>query len=354
VSQDRLQPSLSDYLDDRLDAQERERFEERLVADEELARQLATAREIRKELRGENEELSPGFYTRTVARFATEHRRLPFGATWSTIGLAAATIAAAAIFIPTVLREEIPEMPVAQRAQDEATRIPLDSRTDKDDLVAEKSIAAPKRKSRGAPAEALAQEDRERQTASGPPPSSKIAGTLPSAAEQPERLMATATELEESNFRSERGSALGDAAGNEISKKAEGIMVNEPADKARDFYDLELPSPVELPVDLVGLGEVEVLDARDVQQRLGAGRKKESKSAADPLASAESPPVTRFVAIGRRPGLHTCAALTVRRTDAAWEISYEGSGSSVGSVSCGIDIPDDGAEIRFQGWRVNE
>jgi len=59
------------------------------------------------------------------------------------------------------------------------------------------------------------------------------------------------------------------------------------------------------------------------------------------------------VAIGRRPGLNACAALTVHRTDKAWEISYKDSGSSVGSVSCGIAIPDDGVEIRFQGWRVD-
>ena len=203
MSEDKLELNLNDYLDDRMDTSERERFEERLVADEELARQLATEREIRKALRSGDEELSPGFYTRTVARFAAaRRRRLPLGVTWSTVGLAAATIAAAAIFIPVVLREELPEMPAAPRTQDEATRLPVDSGTDKgdrpgedvesslqsrgsvaddralaeqdgDEFLVEESIAAPKPKSRNAaeglpadldaPAGGFAQEDRKRQ-----------------------------------------------------------------------------------------------------------------------------------------------------------------------------------------------
>ena len=131
MSDDRLQRSLNDYLDDRLGADERARFEERLAGDGELARQLATAREVRRELRSAEEELSPAFYTRTVARFSAKRRRLPFGLSWSTAGLAVATIAAAALFVPSVLREEIPDMPATQQAQEEGVRLPEESLPEK-------------------------------------------------------------------------------------------------------------------------------------------------------------------------------------------------------------------------------
>lgn len=399
MSEDRLQRSLNDYLDDRLDTDERERFEERLAGDEELRRRLATSREIRTALRSGDEELSPGFYTRTVARFAAARRRAPFGVTWSTVGLAAATIAAAVIFIPAVLREEIPEMPVAPRAQDEAARLPVDSIADngnrlgeevesslqslgdvaddraladrdKGDILVEKSIAG-RQTTNESPVPLL-------QKRSEPAAKPKITETPPQAiAQQPERLItvepepeptvmvdelresAVEMELEDQNLGRGRESdkySFDDAEGITTSKMATRVDVGERADNARefdvrtefDFYNLEhgsIPAPVELKADLVGAGEIELLNAQDVQQRLGAGRKKENKSAA---------PVNRFVAIGRRPGLDACSALNVRRTDKAWEISYEDSGSRLGSVSCGIDLPDDGAEIRFQGWRVGE
>lgn len=399
MSEDRLQRSLNDYLDDRLDTDERERFEERLAGDEELRRRLATSREIRTALRSGDEELSPGFYTRTVARFAAARRRAPFGVTWSTVGLAAATIAAAVIFIPAVLREEIPEMPVAPRAQDEAARLPVDSIADngnrlgeevesslqslgdvaddraladrdKGDVLVEKSIAG-RQTTNESPVPLL-------QKRSEPAAKPKITETPPQAiAQQPERLItvepepeptvmvdelresAVEMELEDQNLGRGRESdkySFDDAEGITTSKMATRVDVGERADNARefdvrtefDFYNLEhgsIPAPVELKADLVGAGEIELLNAQDVQQRLGAGRKKENKSAA---------PVNRFVAIGRRPGLDACSALNVRRTDKAWEISYEDSGSRLGSVSCGIDLPDDGAEIRFQGWRVGE
>ncbi len=349
MSEDRLQRSLNDYLDDRLDADERERFEERLAGDEELGRRLASSREIRTALRSGDEELSSGFYTRTVARFAAARRRAPFGLTWSTVGLAAATIAAAAIFIPAVLREEIPEIPVAPRVREEAARLPLDSiadngdrvgeevesslqsvgdvandrapaEQDKDDVLVEKSIAVRQSKSRDAPIGGLAKEAPKQQTPNEAP------------------------------------ALLDDVEGYATPGRVKRIDANESADSAREFgartesvfYNLEhgsVPVPVELRVDLIGVGEVELLSARNVQQRLGASGKKENESAA---------PVNRFVAIGRRPGLDACSALNVRRTDEAWEISYEESGSRLGSVSCGIDLPDDGVEIRFQGWRVGE
>ena len=409
MSEDRLQRSLNDYLDDRLDADERERFEQRLATDEELSRRLATAREIRAELRSGDEDLSPGFYTRTVARFAAERRRLPFGVRWSTAGLALATIAVAAIFVPSVLREEIPDMPLAPQAQEEGVRLPEESRTEKgertagdaesslesighvpderapadqgkDDLLGRESIAAPEPRFKD-DVGGLALEDRKRQAANepAPPPAqkrsattkSKPAATPPLAiAQQPSRealAEPVPEQLEEQSLGKGRASADEAADGLELNakfKNAERVDASE-LDKAwdsdtateSDYFNLQrgaAPSAVELKVDLAGAGEIELLDARDARLQVVAGRKKENKAVADSTAPVPSAAANRFLAIGRRPGLDACATLMVRRTDKAWEITYDDSGSSVGAVSCGIEIPDDGVEIRFQGWPVGE
>ncbi len=412
MSDDRLQRSLNDYLDDRLGADERTRFEERLADDGELARQLATAREVRRELRSAEEELSPAFYTRTVARFSAKRRRLPFGLNWSTAGLAVATIAAAALFVPSVLREEIPDMPATPQAQEEGARLPEESLPEKSTRAAgdaESSLEsigyvtnerAPAGQSKddlvGREGFQDIVEDRKRQAANepAPPPAlkrsaatkSKPAATPPTAfAQQPSRQALAEPllgedeasesaqskraemEFEEQDLGKGRSGAADPANGLEFNAKLENVERADTSelDKLWDpdtvtesgYFNLQrgaVPAAVELEVDLAGAGEIELLDARDSRLQIVSGRKKENKAVADSAAPAAAAAANRFVAIGRRPGLDACAALTVRRTDKAWEITYEDSGSSVGSVSCGIEIPDDGAGIRFQGWPVGE
>ena len=116
---------LDDYLDDRMDAAERARFEEELARDEELARKVEASLAVREALRGGDDELSPGFYTRTVARFSARRRRAPLGLTWSTVGLAAAALAAAAIFLPPLLREELPLDAEPAREREETGSSPV-------------------------------------------------------------------------------------------------------------------------------------------------------------------------------------------------------------------------------------
>lgn len=360
MSKDRLQHSLNDYLDDLLDADERKRFEERLAGDEELAQQLALARDIRRELRSGEDELSAAFYTRTVARFSAQRRRLPFGLSWSTAGLALATIAVAAVFVPSVLREEIPDLPSAPQAREEG--LAKESTPESIGHVADELAAADPRKDDAVVSESFAEskpgfpdivgdrapEDRERQAANKPAPAP------PAIAQQPKRKVATVPipeplsklqaepaeiELEEQALG--RGRASGAVA-------ADGLELDNESD-----FDA-VPLAVELDLDLVGAGEVELFDARDARLQPSAERKKETRVTANFASPAPSVAANRFVAIGRHPGLDACAALAVRRTDKAWEINYENSGSSVGSVSCGIEIPDDGLEIRFQGWPVGE
>ena len=98
-----------------------------------------------------------------------------------------------------------------------------------------------------------------------------------------------------------------------------------------------------------------MLDARDPALRTALGNKEKKQSVRSYTdATAEAPAANRFVAIGPHAGLDACTALRVRRTQSAWEISFDESGSRIGSVSCGIEIPGDGAPILFQGWPVDE
>ena len=263
MSEDRLQRSLNDYLDDRMDADERERFEERLATDEELGRRLATSREIRTALRSGDEELSPGFYTRTVARFTAARRRAPFGVAWSTVGLAAATIAAAAIFIPAVLREEIPEMPLAPRVREEAARLPVDSMTDDGDRPAEEVESSLQSLGYAADDRTLAEQDK-----GDIPVNKSIAVRQPKFRDA--RIGGLAKEDPKRQAPTEAPALLDDVEGHATPERVERIDASERADRTREFgartesvfYNLEhgsIPVPVELKVDLfsVRVGELD-------------------------------------------------------------------------------------------------
>ena len=60
---------LQDYLDGRLTEQERAELDARMRADPELARRVASWREIGRALREDDAELGPGFYVRARERF---------------------------------------------------------------------------------------------------------------------------------------------------------------------------------------------------------------------------------------------------------------------------------------------
>lgn len=104
---------LQDYLDGRLSEEERERFEARLEREPELARRVATCREIGDSLREADEDLPPGFYTRARAAFeeaskGREAKRWFRPLSWETAGLAAVVLVAAALYLPGMLRSPSP------------------------------------------------------------------------------------------------------------------------------------------------------------------------------------------------------------------------------------------------------
>jgi len=98
-----------DYLDGRLTAEQRERFEARLEREPDLARRVEACREVGQALRGGDETLSPGFFTRVRAAFEEasrggEPRRWFRPLSWETAGLAAVVLVAAALYVPGLVR----------------------------------------------------------------------------------------------------------------------------------------------------------------------------------------------------------------------------------------------------------
>ncbi len=373
MSDERLRRVLDDYLDDRLESAARRRFEERLATDDGLARELALALQLRAELRAEEAPLSEAFYTRAVAHFSSaRRRRLPFGLSWSTAGLAVATIAAAAIFIPTILRDGVPGMPENPAPVEERLSTFGEDRTEKKEHATAKTAAAADDELRSEPSkDALGRDagaeaeprfknvaggagERTRQTAAnGPlvtperePLSAPKPEADPALAREPVAKLRAEGELEEPNVKSDEQRL----DRSELDKVADA---DSPVDAG--YFTVSMPAAVELPVDLAGRGEIQVLDAGDPALQAARGnKKKESRTELHAQARESETPAHRFVAIGPRPGLDACSALRVRRTDTTWEIRFEETGSRVGSVSCGIEIPGDGAAIRFQGWPVDE
>jgi hypothetical protein len=358
VREDRLQRSLDDYLDDRMDAVERQQFEQRLAQDEQLARQLSVALEVRGALRSAEEDLPEAFYTRSRARFASAQRRMPFGLSWSTVGLAVATLAVAAVFVPSVLRRDLPDLPQTTVAQEEGRAQPTAEK-----IAAKKKGDVIEEEVADVPSEPPVPADRQRQVANepAPPPVAMTAPpaesnileveTEPNPVPQHPRLQTGRREsdLGKLNARvDERGAD--DANG--FDEESDKDVATESAVGNRQRAAAAIA--FELTVALAGAGEIEVFGPQDALQHLADAGKKESKTRAYSSGPATTAAENRFVAIGPRPGLDTCAELTLRRTEQAWEITYPDSGSSVGSVSCGIEIPDDGAVIHFQGWAVGE
>lgn len=398
MSDERRQHELQEYLDGRMNDEERERFEQRLAGDEELATRVAAAQDLRKALRTDDETLSGAFYTRTVAEFsARQRRRLPLGLTWGSVGLAAAALAAAAIFVPPMLRDEIPLKP---------ENAPIDERLSQDlDLAGEPTAGAkgdsvdrlekkqapvhPRVDPNADPADSPdAAESRARRQASPPQPveAPEPAPVQPAPDQEPELELLAQEQLrpasptedyvsgklrtpspppavaktEAFRFKDESSAAEGQSMQHAVKESEEDTTVT--SNTITTFGDLRRDefAPVELPAGAVGAGEIEILDPATAKSMLGDGWARrsdletttEQEAGRDAAKKAKAAFGTRIVAIGAHPGLDTCADLAVRRTETAWEITYRNSGSSVGAVVCGLTLPADGLEIRFEGWRV--
>ena len=108
MKRDVTDETLQDYLDGRLSDAARADFEALLRDDTELAARVESSKELGRALRDDPAELSPGFYTRTRARFEESTRKRPARGfrflSWEFAGLTAAVALVAVVFVPELVR----------------------------------------------------------------------------------------------------------------------------------------------------------------------------------------------------------------------------------------------------------
>jgi hypothetical protein len=280
---------LQDFLDGRMTDGERAAFQERLERDPELAHRVEAYREIGGALRGGDEELSPGFYTRARARFesataAPAPRRRWFRlVSWETAGLATAALLAMVLFLPGLLDRgsglrdpETAEAEGVDVAQAEPAPPDLETRPGfADDDAAPKPVDP--KGSRGAgldapPATPPAERKNETLAAGGEPAEPAGPESRPKRAAEKER---SADELQESVPATPPALAKADSVAGKDAFAAEG----------EGRLDTE-PSPEEPParvvvVDVVGQQAPPVEGAAREQKKAGASRMR-----AEPIAAA--------------------------------------------------------------------
>jgi anti-sigma factor RsiW len=107
---DAIDRELQEFLDGRMSEKARTAFENRLAQDRDLARRVATGREVGRALRAGDEQVSLGFYTRARARFEASRRGRDWFRllSWETAGLAAAVAIAGVLFLPSLFMSERP------------------------------------------------------------------------------------------------------------------------------------------------------------------------------------------------------------------------------------------------------
>ena len=342
---------LNDYLDERMDDGEREAFERRLVNDPALERRVKEAREIRDALREGDEELSPGFMTRTVARFEQEQRpraRLPFGLTWSTAGLAVAGLAAAAIFVPLMFRGELASQ-IEELQPPEPTELA--------DVVPEEPG-----RGRGAGSDEAvrpSQDPIEGFSALG-----YVAGAEADGAAGGEQGdLAPAEDLREKVVRqaaaSEPARAAPDAGEPKLKRKQDNAPAPRPvevdavptygaSDKGMNFLsESRGVAAMTLPDGFVEPGTVAISGGASDQDSYTVHGTDDTRARERVDASG------RFLVIGRHAGLDSFGELEMKKLPTYWEVTFDVSGSAEGSVECGLLLPADDLEIRFMGKPVD-
>jgi hypothetical protein len=329
---------LNDYLDGRMGPEEHEAFERRLQGDPELERRVKEAREVHDALREGDEELSPGFYARAVARFEAERRPrspLPFGLSWSTAGLAVAGLAAAAIFIPMMLRGELTPQIEERRAERVESAKPADLKDETSKLSEEQTDAV----SALGYAEGAPDDESKNEAARG------LAETEPAAANEPAPAQAKKKQEQPAapppvEFSQPKAPSKAAAAAEVPVYSARGKNLNLLSESSG-------VAAMTLPGGFVDPGSVKIAGGAADQDSYTVHGNDDARARERVDASG------RFLLIGRRAGLDSCGELRMVELPTHWEVSYDESGSAEGQVECGLLIPDDDREIRFMGRRVD-
>ena len=343
MSPDTRQDQIQDYLDGRLSEAQRAAFEARLEREPDLARRVAEYRSIGQALREDPSSLSPGFYTRTRARFeagAGGARRGFRLLSWETAGLSAAVVLAAAIFLPGLLRQD-------ETLTAPATQQPL---TTGDDQTSQ----ATSRLKKEAPADIRGEEG----FAAAPPPAEKQAEAdkksktdvetleldrldadapqpAPKAVSAESMVRANEPELEQEAGR-RRQLQLRESAQPSVERGVSARL----EESAPVFETLELPPGTVTP-GKIRVGNEELSDRSKDQVA-------QKRFAATPSPGVFRDETKRTVLIGSRPGLLDCSSVSVEVTSDAYIIRIPSPGQEEDEAGpeCAVLLPVDDREIR--------
>jgi len=336
VTDERLQ----DYLDGRLDDDERAEVEARLGEDPELARRVEAWREAGRALRDDPAELSPGFYARARDRFE-QTAGGPRGfrlLSWETAGLAAAVVLVAALFGPELMRGRDTGHPSLAPAVAELELPPPAAASPEVPMEAETPAPSAGRvgekKMRADLEEAAPDEDRPAHGDFAPAPE-------PAAAQQaaPQRRAKSAPpaprEAREESFAKAEpldSQGLADAMDHDAARAPEMAGAAESRAKGRGGA-----APIVVPL------------AADPRLPHGLRVVEDAVERADwlagPLArlSAEARD-GRLVLVGDDGGAD-CGSLTVRRVGESYRVRLARPGAAAG---CGLVLPRDGLAVALE------
>jgi hypothetical protein len=382
----KLEERLQDYLDGRMPADERARFEDQLERDPDLAALVRADTEAGTALREGDEQLSPGFYTRARAHFKASAR--PAGRrrfrllSWETAGLSAAVLLAGALFVPMMFRDgqreqaftAPPERALEALAEDEALV------ADDETIVEKQAIAEDAEDAgEGATLDALGytaggddKDEAPKKLASEPQRKREKGPALdeaPAPSDAPARGdVATPEPVPEERAEAQYAPAPPAApaqAPRQRSQKAAPMAVEQEADAGESYRDardaaqevagedrrgamgfagsleLHLVRGVPLPEGLVDPGELRRVENEESWARMLA------KAGAGRAALGVYDPRRRLVLIGSLAAPFDCLRITVRQAGANYVITLSppSDASSVATHGCGVPLPRDGRGV---------
>ena len=287
----------NDYLDGRMDAAERQHFEERLKSDPTLAAELERGLELRAALRTDAEPLPEAFYTRTRAEFEAQQKRPSRWVGWAGLGIATS---AALAFV--LLRPVAPTTPAAL-----------------DEIASEPPPVA------------------ERQAAPSTPEELTSLSTSPAVPAPTSAATETATEKKKERSPAVASEVLEDRAQSDSDLSANRSILQKASAPPPSYDD----------------APAEPLQRRIAYAVGGARLNSQPQRRERNVAGLEAEIATRSYPLEATSGVAACEQIQATLIDGAWQIEIVRPADGERS-NCAIDLPADGFPVFFKGKRIDE
>jgi hypothetical protein len=340
--------ALQDYVDGRLSESACAAFERRLADDPDLRRRVEDYRAIRGALREDPAEVPPGFYARARARFEEAHpTRRPWfrPLSWESLGVAAAALLVAALFLPEWISGSGPASAVDPDSRAES------SAAGEDDVAAvDRLRALGDLRKNEAPAEESVREDIASEAEAAGDPSDAFRDE---AEPQPAGVKVTFGESEADSERegepapapvatAERGIALAEGAQAEDAEVARQQQVSQVQPSAG--YAVAAPAGVPLPGELADPGTVRVIDDAEEWSALLATPEGRALTGLAPDWERE-----RVVLIGSRGLPVDCSQVGIVAGPRVRLVLTRGTAAATAETGCAVRVPAGDEPVVVEG-----